>query len=93
METQADDTQVKPESSDNAPQPEPQLSEWEQKFKNAEDNPFNEAAWNALLDLAEESGDLEKIKEAYEALLAKYPNIVRNIFILSIKLFVTRNSV
>lgn len=50
---------------------------WEELRKATQAFPFNEAAWDKLLDKAEESGDLEKIKEAYEALLEKYPNNVR----------------
>ncbi|KAL5508671.1 RNA14 [Sanghuangporus vaninii] len=76
MQAQASDTQLKSEATESAlqTQPQPQPSEWSQKLSYAQDNPYNEAAWNALLDFAEESGDLEKIKEAYEALLQKYPN-------------------
>lgn len=52
-------------------------SEWTTLRRQVEDNPYNEAAWNALIDKAEESGELEKVKETYEALLEKYPNTVR----------------
>ncbi|EJD00731.1 Suf-domain-containing protein [Fomitiporia mediterranea MF3/22] len=69
---QTNDTQPIVEANDGALQP--QVSEWSQKLKSAEGNPHDESAWDALLDFAEESGDLEKIKEAYEALLQKYPN-------------------
>ncbi|KAL5512186.1 hypothetical protein ACEPAG_3471 [Sanghuangporus baumii] len=76
MQAQANDTQIKSEATESALQAQlqPQPSEWSQKLSYAQDNSYNDAAWNALLDFAEESGDLEKIKEAYEALLQKYPN-------------------
>lgn len=95
MQTQAADAQVKAEAPEKAPedasqpqqeqelQPQPQQSGWSQKLSYAQENFYDEAAWNSLLDFAEDSGDLEKIKEAYEALLQKYPNTVRIfIFIL-----------
>ncbi|KAL5512152.1 hypothetical protein ACEPAG_3673 [Sanghuangporus baumii] len=76
MQAQANDTQDRTEATESALHAQPQLqpSEWSQKLSYAQDNPYSDAAWNALLDFAEESGDLEKIKEAYEALLQKYPN-------------------
>lgn len=77
MQTTAGDAQVKTEPNEAPLQPQTQQSEWSIKLKNAEDHPYSESAWNALLDFAEESSDLEKIKEAYEALLQKYPNTVR----------------
>lgn len=49
---------------------------WDELLKRTEEDPFSETAWDALLDCAEESGDNEKIKMAYDALLQKYPNIV-----------------
>ena len=35
------------------------------------------AAWNMLIEQAEESADADRIKDAYEALLDNYPNTVR----------------
>lgn len=55
----------------------PTTDEWTQLRNATQTNPYNEAVWDRLLDKAEENGDLEKIKEAYEALLEKYPNNVR----------------
>ncbi len=52
-------------------------SEWHQKLQQTTQEPYNTSAWKALVAFAEESGDLDKIKEAYEALLAKFPNTVR----------------
>ncbi|KAH8115634.1 Suf-domain-containing protein [Phellopilus nigrolimitatus] len=71
-EIQSEDVKVKPEPTEASLQPPP--SEWALLRKRVEDNSYSEAAWNALLDNAEDSSDLEKIKEAYEALLEKYPN-------------------
>lgn len=66
---------VKPEASDVSLQA--SSDEWTELRKASQASPYNEAVWDRLLDRAEESGDLEKIKEAYEALLEKYPNTVR----------------
>ena len=52
-------------------------SEWDQKLQQTVQEPYNTSAWNALITFAEGSGDVEKIKEAYDALLAKFPNTVR----------------
>ena len=73
---------VKPEPTEGAVPP-PHVSQntnanatWDELVKRTEEDPFSESAWDGLLDYAEESGDNEKIKTAYDALLQKYPNIV-----------------
>ena len=80
---QANDGTVKMEHDqsqvDVAQQPQA-LSEWATLRQRVEENPYDEAAWNAYVDKAEETGDHEKIKEAYESLLEKYPNTVRTQF-------------
>lgn len=53
------------------------VDEWTSLRDQLRESPHNTTLWNQLVDKAEESGDLEKIKEAYEALLEKYPNTVR----------------
>lgn len=73
-------TFVKPEPLEGMVLPPPQqsaMSEWDQLRQRAEEDCFNESAWDALIDYAEDSGDNEKIKQAYDALLQKYPNTVR----------------
>ncbi|KAI5120731.1 hypothetical protein M0805_006437 [Coniferiporia weirii] len=72
MRSQSSEANVKAEPTEANLQAPP--SDWSALRKAVEDNPYNEASWNALLDMAEELGDLEKIKETYEALLEKYPN-------------------
>ena len=52
-------------------------SEWEALKSRLDKSPHDPEGWNKLVRLAEESGDLEKIKATYEALLAMYPNTVR----------------
>ena len=69
MQAQAVDAQVEAEAPEDASQPQqeqevqpqPQQSEWSQKLSSAQENFYDEAAWNALLDFAEDSDDLEKI--------------------------------
>ena len=40
------------------------------------ENPHNPEAWRRLVDVSEESGDIEKISATYDALLKQYPNTV-----------------
>lgn len=40
------------------------------------DNPHNPEGWRRLIELAEQSGDILKIRSAYDALLVQYPNTV-----------------
>ena len=60
---------------DDSPQ-----SEWDILRAQLRESPLNPDGWLKLVGLAEDSGDLEKIKETHEALLRAYPNTVRNIF-------------
>ena len=53
-------------------------SEWDLIRAQLRETPQNPEGWNKLTDLAEESGDLEKIKDSYEGLLQTYPNTVRS---------------
>ena len=55
-------------------------SEWDTIRAQLRESPLNPDGWLKLVELAEDSGDLEKIKETYEALLQTYPNTVRNLF-------------
>lgn len=52
------------------------LSEWDLLRAQLREKPHNPEGWNRLVVLAEESGDIEKVKESYEALLEMYPNTV-----------------
>ncbi|KAA1478447.1 Suf-domain-containing protein [Dentipellis sp. KUC8613] len=49
-------------------------SEWDRQRAQLREKPHDPEGWNKLVDIAESSGDLEKIKETYEALLEMYPN-------------------
>lgn len=51
-------------------------SEWDEIRLKLQESPHKIELWIRYRDLAEDSGDLEKIKEAYEAMLEKYPNNV-----------------
>jgi hypothetical protein len=55
------------------------VSEWDALRTSLRESPHDTEGWNKLVRLAEDSGDLEKIKEAYEYLLKMYPNTVRNL--------------
>jgi cleavage stimulation factor subunit 3 len=54
-------------------------SEWDALRASLRENPHDTEGWNKLVRMAEDSGDLEKIKDAYESLLKMYPNTVRNL--------------
>ena len=56
-------------------------SEWDTIRAQLRESPLNPDGWLKLVELAEDSGDLEKIKETYEALLQTYPNTVSNLFL------------
>ncbi|KAH7921985.1 Suf-domain-containing protein [Leucogyrophana mollusca] len=49
-------------------------SEWHVLRSKLRDEPHDPDGWNRLVDLAENAGDTEQIKESYEALLETYPN-------------------
>lgn len=57
------------------PTPTPQ-SEWDQLRAQLREKPYDADAWLRLVDLAEDSQDIEKIKATYDALLEAYPNTV-----------------
>jgi cleavage stimulation factor subunit 3 len=67
-----------PQPTTTAIQGEP-VSEWDALRANLRENPHDTEGWNKLVRIAEDSGDLEKIKDAYESLLKMYPNTVRNL--------------
>ncbi|KAI0734823.1 Suf-domain-containing protein [Fomitopsis betulina] len=52
----------------------PPLSEWEQLREHVRKKPYDADEWLKLVDLAEDSGNVERIKETYEGLLESYPN-------------------
>lgn len=41
------------------------------------DHPYDTTAWQDLVNIAEESGDLKLIHMAYDSLLKVFPNMVR----------------
>lgn len=51
-------------------------SQWDLLRAQLREKPHNPEGWNRLVALAEESGDIEKVKDSYEALLEMYPNTV-----------------
>jgi cleavage stimulation factor subunit 3 len=52
----------------------PTLSEWQTLRNRLRDSPHDSEGWNRLVELAESSGEIDEIKETYEALLETYPN-------------------
>lgn len=68
-------TQPNSQEQDAPPDP-PPLSEWEQLRAQLREKPVDADAWLRLVDLAEESGDMQQIKDTYEGLLETYPNTV-----------------
>lgn len=51
-------------------------SEWDQLRAQLAAKPHDPTGWTRLVELAENSGDVEKIKQAYDFLLEVYPNTV-----------------
>lgn len=51
-------------------------TEWDTVRADVRANPYDTSLWTRFIDMSEESGDAEKIKEAYEAVLEQYPNSV-----------------
>ena len=51
-------------------------SEWHGLREKLREHPQDPDAWNKLVDIAENAGDLEQIKQTYEALLETHPNTV-----------------
>jgi len=51
-------------------------SEWHVLREKLHDHPQDPEGWNQLVDIAENNGDPEQIKQTYEALLETYPNTV-----------------
>ncbi|EMD30950.1 hypothetical protein CERSUDRAFT_60698, partial [Gelatoporia subvermispora B] len=49
-------------------------SKWDHLYSHLRGKPYDADSWLKLLDVAEGSGDIEKLKKAYEALLEAYPH-------------------
>jgi hypothetical protein len=52
-------------------------SEWDLLRQQLKDKPHDPVGWRKLVEMAENSGEIDKINDAYESLLATYPNTVR----------------
>lgn len=61
----------------------PPPSEWDTLRAQLRQKPYDADSWLKLVDIAEDSGDIEKLKATYEGLLEAYPNTVRNSFMCS----------
>lgn len=69
---------VKDESPESTVKPEsPLFSAYHFLRRHLAKNSYDPPTWNKLIDIAEESGDLAKVKDAYQSLLQAYPNTVR----------------
>ncbi|GLB33223.1 putative suf-domain-containing protein [Lyophyllum shimeji] len=60
----------------NEPLPDtiPTPTEYDQLRAELRERPHNPEAWRRLIDNAENSGEIEKIRESFDALLQQYPN-------------------
>ncbi|TFK64019.1 Suf-domain-containing protein [Pluteus cervinus] len=52
----------------------PPPTEYEALTAQLKEKPHNPEGWKRLVELAESSGDLQKVRETYDALLKQYPN-------------------
>ncbi|KAF8075815.1 hypothetical protein FPV67DRAFT_1469355 [Lyophyllum atratum] len=60
----------------NEPLPDsvPTPTEYDQLAAEVRERPHNPEAWRRLIDIAENSGEIEKIRASFDALLQQYPN-------------------
>jgi cleavage stimulation factor subunit 3 len=54
----------------------PPPSAYEALFAKLQENPHNPDGWRRLVDLADKSGEISKVQQAYDELLKHYPNTV-----------------
>ena len=80
QEPEADATMYHEES----PQDQDNMSEYDKLRAQVAKNPQDGATWNRLIEYAEQLADIDKIKEAYEALLEAYPNAVSHEFLSAV---------
>ncbi|KAF8650367.1 hypothetical protein AX16_005263 [Volvariella volvacea WC 439] len=52
----------------------PAPSEYEQQLAQLQEKPHDPDGWRRLVELAESSGEIDRIRAAYDALLKQYPN-------------------
>jgi hypothetical protein len=52
------------------------------------EKPHNPEAWRRLIDVAENTGEIEKIRAAFDALLQQYPNTVCDTRVFLVRSFV-----
>ena len=52
------------------------MSEYDALFARLKEKPHDPEGWRRLVDHAESSGEIDKIRAAYDALLKQYPNTV-----------------
>ncbi|KAJ7174432.1 Suf-domain-containing protein [Mycena filopes] len=50
------------------------VSDFDSQMGRLKENPHDPETWKRLIDIAESSGDISRIREAYDALLKQYPN-------------------
>jgi cleavage stimulation factor subunit 3 len=67
---------VKPEPLDSELPPAPPPTELEALTAELKQRPHDPDGWRRLVELAEQSGEIDKIRAAYDALLLQYPNTV-----------------
>lgn len=76
VKTEENERSISQVGSESAHTPAVPPSEWDLLRAQLREKPHNPEGWNRLVALAEESGDIEKVKDSYEALLEMYPNTV-----------------
>jgi len=68
-----------PTTEASQPQSQDPPSEWVILRTQLSEKPHDPDGWRKLVELAETGGDLEQVKETYEALLVVYPHTVHSI--------------
>ncbi len=68
-----------PVKTEQSSQSLPPLSEFDSLRTQLTEKPHSPALWKRLVEIAEQSGETEKIKVAFDSLLKQYPNTVREL--------------
>jgi cleavage stimulation factor subunit 3 len=76
LNNQNNQLNIKPEPLDNALPPAPPPTEFEALTAELKAKPHNPEGWRRLVELAEQSAEIDKVRAAYDALLLQYPNTV-----------------
>jgi cleavage stimulation factor subunit 3 len=76
LNSQNNQTNIKAEPLDNVLPSAPPPTEYDALIIDLKEKPHNPERWRRLVELAEQSGEIDKVRASYDALLLQYPNTV-----------------